>query len=158
MRIKTTELTGPALRVAVAMALGRLDAWIRDETRPGTSIQDVTVYRGDTWTYDTKGMKQYPFIPFHPDLNWSQGGPLIEAEGICLTSETRDHSLWRAQFAYTREVLRLRPLELVQAYCMQRGPTPLIAAMRCLVASKLGDEVDIPDTLLNPDPNGEPQP
>ena len=28
------------------------------------------------------------------------------------------------------------------------GPTPLIAAMRCFVASKLGDEVDVPDELI----------
>jgi hypothetical protein len=28
------------------------------------------------------------------------------------------------------------------------GHTPLIAAMRCYVASKLGDEVEIPDELL----------
>jgi hypothetical protein len=28
------------------------------------------------------------------------------------------------------------------------GPTPLIAAMRCFVASKLGDEVDVPKELL----------
>jgi hypothetical protein len=28
------------------------------------------------------------------------------------------------------------------------GKTPLIAAMRCFVASKLGDEVDIPKELL----------
>jgi hypothetical protein len=27
------------------------------------------------------------------------------------------------------------------------GPTPLIAAMRCYVASKLGDEVEIPSEL-----------
>jgi len=29
------------------------------------------------------------------------------------------------------------------------GPTPLIAAMRCFVASKVGDEVEIPDILCN---------
>lgn len=28
------------------------------------------------------------------------------------------------------------------------GPTPLIAAMRCFVASKLGDEVEIPEELV----------
>ena len=28
------------------------------------------------------------------------------------------------------------------------GPTPLIAAMRYLIASKLGDEVEVPDELL----------
>jgi hypothetical protein len=30
-----------------------------------------------------------------------------------------------------------------------RGPTPLIAAMRCYVASVLGDEVEVPDSLTN---------
>jgi len=29
----------------------------------------------------------------------------------------------------------------------QDGPTPLIAAMRCYVASKLGEEVDVPEEL-----------
>jgi hypothetical protein len=27
------------------------------------------------------------------------------------------------------------------------GPTPLVAAMRCYCASKLGDEVDVPEEL-----------
>jgi hypothetical protein len=33
--------------------------------------------------------------------------------------------------------------------CINRssGPTPLIAAMRCYVASKLGDEIEIPENL-----------
>ena len=31
----------------------------------------------------------------------------------------------------------------------ERGPTKLIAAMRCYVASKLGDEVDVPEELLS---------
>jgi hypothetical protein len=30
---------------------------------------------------------------------------------------------------------------------MNEAPTPLIAAMRCYVASKLGDEVDVPEEL-----------
>jgi hypothetical protein len=29
----------------------------------------------------------------------------------------------------------------------EEGPTPLIAAMRCYVASKLGDYIDIPEEL-----------
>jgi len=29
----------------------------------------------------------------------------------------------------------------------QSGPTPLIAAMRCYVASKLGDEIKLPEEL-----------
>ena len=31
------------------------------------------------------------------------------------------------------------------------GPTPLIAAMRCYVASKLGADVDLPEGLCSPD-------
>jgi hypothetical protein len=27
------------------------------------------------------------------------------------------------------------------------GPTPLIAAMRCYVASKMGDEIELPEEL-----------
>jgi len=30
----------------------------------------------------------------------------------------------------------------------QQGYTPLIAAMRCYVASKLGDDINIPEELL----------
>jgi hypothetical protein len=61
--------------------------------------------------------------------DWAQGGPIIEREGITLTHQAFD---WSAQtdddlFAY--------------------GPTPLIAAMRCYVASKLGDDVEIPEEL-----------
>jgi hypothetical protein len=29
----------------------------------------------------------------------------------------------------------------------QKGPTPLIAAMRCYVTLKLGDEVEVPEEL-----------
>jgi hypothetical protein len=31
---------------------------------------------------------------------------------------------------------------------IEHGPTPLIAAMRCYIASKMGDEVKVPDELL----------
>jgi hypothetical protein len=63
--------------------------------------------------------------------NWAQGGPIIEREGLTLTHQA---SQWAAQtdddvFAY--------------------GPTPLIAAMRCYVASQLGDTVDVPEELIN---------
>jgi hypothetical protein len=32
-----------------------------------------------------------------------------------------------------------------------QGPTPLIAAMRCYVASKLGEEIDVPNELTGED-------
>ena len=65
--------------------------------------------------------------------SWEMGGPIIEREAI----ETAIYSdQWQAT------------MHLDNGSIYERGPTPLIAAMRCYVASKLGDEVDIPDQLM----------
>ena len=63
--------------------------------------------------------------------NWAQGGPIIEREKISVQAL---NDRWDA-------VKTLIPF--IACY----GPTPLIAAMRCYVASKLGDEVEIPQEL-----------
>ena len=73
---------------------------------------------------------------WRPSTNWTQGGPIIEREGITV-SKTR-HGFWESH---------LRTYDERESY--QTGPTPLIAAMRCYVASKLGDTVEIPKELLN---------
>jgi hypothetical protein len=62
---------------------------------------------------------------FIPTIKWAQGGPIIEREGIALLPG------WIAE----------RP------GLNGQGDTPLIAAMRCYVASKLGDTVDVPEEL-----------
>ena len=64
---------------------------------------------------------------YKPSTDWAQGGPIIEREGIALIPG------WTAE----------RP-----GYSAD-GDTPLIAAMRCYVASKLGDDVDVPAELIN---------
>jgi len=62
--------------------------------------------------------------------DWAEGGPIIERERIDVLYE---HDLrWIAV-----------PQKGIESY----GPTPLIAAMRCYVASVLGDTVDIPEEL-----------
>lgn len=69
---------------------------------------------------------------FTPSTNWSQGGPIIEREKIAADwSEEND---WCAS-------CDTNPTRIFSA------ATPLIAAMRCYVASKLGDEVQIPAEL-----------
>ena len=68
-----------------------------------------------------------------PSTDWSQGGPIIEREKITL-DPFDDSPNWCATI----------PGYMYRVY----GHTPLIAAMRCLVASKLGDEVEIPKELL----------
>ena len=108
--MKTSELTGAALDWAVAKCEGTLGHYVQPNEKRGTTKWETTP---STRRYST---------------DWSQGGPIIEREGLTLTHQ----AIWGAQtdddlFAY--------------------GPTPLIAAMRCYVASKLGDEVEIPKEL-----------
>lgn len=65
--------------------------------------------------------------------NWDQGGPIIEREKIGLTYSD-SIPCWYATSQQGKRFLRL-------------GETPLIAAMRCHVASNMGDEVNIPEEL-----------
>jgi hypothetical protein len=71
----------------------------------------------------------------HYSTDWAQGGPIIERD-IAKVERFSD-ALWEAT-AYTKDAQDI----------VQSGPTPLTAAMRCYVASKLGDEVEVPDELL----------
>ena len=67
---------------------------------------------------------------WQPSELWEQGGPIIERERIELE---HDGAIWWAR---------------IKADDDFDGTTPLIAAMRCYVAMKLGDTVDIPAELL----------
>lgn len=77
---------------------------------------------------------------FEPSTDWSQGGPIIEREGISLLYlyVTDDPFRWAAT-----QKPNIRKVKPDSVY----GPTLLVAAMRCYVASKLGDEVEIPEEL-----------
>ena len=68
---------------------------------------------------------------YHPSTDWAQGGPIIEREEIRLTPPLAGETDWLAACGNPDVA----------------GPTPLIAAMRCYVASKLGDEVNVPEEL-----------
>ena len=74
---------------------------------------------------------------FNPSSNWEQGGPIIEREHISphwVLSGPQIPGCWSAHIPGGNGR-------------MLYGPTPLIAAMRCYVASKLGDEIEIPKEL-----------
>ncbi len=75
-------------------------------------------------------------VPFSTD--WAQGGPLIEREWIELTLNTDPGGgEWVAQIAD----------DVPDGYHSASGPTPLIAAMRCYVTFKLGDEIEVPKEI-----------
>lgn len=63
--------------------------------------------------------------------DWAQGGPIIEREKIQIKENGHGH--WFAKIGKGK---------------WMRGLTPLIAAMRCYVASQFGDTVDVPSELM----------
>jgi hypothetical protein len=130
MKIKTAHLIGPTLDWAVASCMGN-----------GIDLDDPD----EPWlTVD--GLCEKPLHKYTPSTDWSQGGPIIEREGIEIYVRNWSPSPgcrppgkceWSARFWYVR-----------QTECKQFGPTPLIAAMRCYVVSRFGYEVEIPEELL----------
>lgn len=141
--MKVNELTGAALDWAVAKCEGYFDEqpeyWV---TAAGAKhfldMHEAKVH----WTY--------------PSTDWAEGGPIIEREGIGVLFDggsACSKPSWFAtpddqstQSSYEGE--QFDPSFMVDESAGVRGPTPLIAAMRCYVASKLGDEIEIPEELL----------
>lgn len=80
---------------------------------------------------------------YNYSTDWSQGGPLIEREEISVIVD-RDR-VFDAEEPVERWYATL-PM-ICDAEYTEYGPTPLIAAMRCFVVSRLGDEVEVPDEL-----------
>lgn len=117
--MKTSELTGVALDWAVARC--NVDTVERHNTG--------RMYLVDRPWADKSRIKW--IAEYSPSKHWAQGGPIIEREGVSLT-QFSDYPQWTAKHPHS--------------ICYD-GTTPLIAAMRCYVASRLGEEVDIPDEL-----------
>ena len=116
--MKTSELIGPTLDWAVAKCEGA-----------------VLSQSSFTFQIQEYGCLQRPHLGnWKPSTDWAQGGPIIEREEIGF-AKYGPQSTWKAVIG---ETPRGKP---------QYGPTPLIAAMRCYVASKLGDVVEIPEEL-----------
>jgi hypothetical protein len=74
--------------------------------------------------------------PHFYSTDWALAGPIIEREGITVAPD--DVAPWCAF------IDRGTAEDVIYS-----GTTPLIAAMRCYVASKLGDEVEVPEELLS---------
>tara|TARA_R110000868_G_scaffold204772_2_gene452930 strand:+ start:443 stop:865 length:423 start_codon:yes stop_codon:yes gene_type:complete len=139
--MKTNELTDIALDWAVAKCEGRKMQrnpmgpqsgpgwWIWEETPSGLGgiFLDKSIYMEIGPRVHPKTRQSTE--KFSPSIDWAQGGPIIE-----------------------RELLLLRPYGLSWECSMGginwfKGTAPLIAAMRCYVASKLGDDVELPEGL-----------
>lgn len=157
MLVKVSELTGAALDYAVAKCEG------------GTNFHYDTV--ATYWiTIDGKARalakgwsRSQSFIP---STSWEHGGPIIERENISIIRCDDDYAtdskgyctneriqVWAASIGQNN--LQYSSFyqdsdgqyEIVEDDCIY-GPTPLIAAMRCYVAAKLREEIEIPEELI----------
>lgn len=125
MKIKTSELIGPALDWAVAKAEGE------------RVLKHITFNHESTHPLVIGGVQVYA-----PSITPSLGLEIIERELICLDAGDGSYpepQRWSAWLARNAPVLH------ASEECT--GPTALIAAMRAYVLHKLGDEVEVPDEL-----------
>ena len=162
-KIKTSELTDTALDWAVAKAKGKTLRFFDDfyrERGEALGYDPVKVNQHLSWELlkgkhveiidsftqpqfgDPEPIKKAVSIANY-SIDWSQGGPIIEREIGNLWKhnkvDKREPDVWTAA-AYHKA-----PDGTLLYY--EDGPTPLIAAMRCYVASKLGNTVDVPEEL-----------
>jgi hypothetical protein len=122
MKIKTAELSGKALCYSVCMIEMPHLVW-------GETI-------GIHYASDQIVVPELPSPAcYTPFLGWEEVGPIIERESIDIIRDPNGTAGWGARTYRDRKAL------------WSYGPTPIIAAMRCYVASKLGDEVEIPEDL-----------
>lgn len=118
--MKTSELIGPALNWATSEAQD-----LNYEVYEGRVLTGSTIIDPEGLGWDEE---------YDPATDWSQAGPIIDREKIRTQPSLDAPDIWLAQQGFG-----------TGKYCY--GPTLLIAAMRCFVASKLGDDVEIPEEL-----------
>lgn len=80
---------------------------------------------------------RFEYRLYSPSTDWSQGGPIIERERIALLMY--DYFWMATMDDWTTAH--------IDAPWVKQGPTPLIAAMRCYVASISGDRIEIPEEV-----------
>ena len=126
--LKTSDLEGAALDWAVATAQGRKEIKIFAATRPSDKGRIDVRFNPDPRAATAR---------FDPSSDWSFAGPIIEKAGILCGPSPFPHGKFAACIGN----------EWDTGEWTQTGETLHEAAMRCFVASKLGLEVDIPESL-----------
>lgn len=125
MKIKTSELNGAALDWAVAKCEGLVAEH---------GLTELQIFYGAR----AGGCHRYATDP-------AQAHPIMEREITKLFKNVG--GTFSAQIRHEGD----HPLvshKVLQGWTNASGPTMLVAAMRCYVASKLGDEIDVPEELL----------
>ena len=110
---------------------------IKTSELQGTAL-DWAVAKCERVEFTYEDHPHHEMFDMHYSTNWAKGGPIIMREGV---------GIWMYPWNEWGEPEIVWYAEDKNGDHVQTAPTPLIAAMRCYVKSKLGDEVEIPDEL-----------
>lgn len=131
------------MKVKVSNATGKALDWMVANAEGATGLHFDTCA---TWWFTLDGKDRCLSSGwsasqcYYPSTNWAHGGLILTRERI---SRTIDHSgLW---VAYWTDGVR-RGDEVKE--WMQCDRSELIAGLRCYVTSKLGDEVEVPEGVM----------
>lgn len=148
MKIGVPEASGRVLDYLVAVALGwRFYHWhLNDGAWQCWAEKLDDQGRGPAGYFPVDDRMQF-------SVNPAAGQPVLEAEGVGLRAVRRPgHSmdgLWLAAYDHGNTgsmVQWVKRKDWHKHYF--EGPTMLIAGLRCVVAKRLGNEVDVPEELL----------
>ena len=131
MRVKTDELSGLHLDVAVAISIGG------KITRP----QDAQVYLNGMHQLCGEDNKRYSRYVFSPSSSWGDCGELMESLSI---------SCYQSSDPATGKVYHWVGVNESGHPTKRRGMTaenPRVAICRAIVYSKFGSEIELPDEL-----------
>ena len=164
--VNASDLIGPALDWAVATCEGFSVGVFTVDEQWARFIEGATVEELEKHAEEYAGIKaglKPELCKVHVDgyrsaldarawrfdEDWSKGGPIIEREGINFFRHNKLDALapwvWCAHKVVSRPNMEGGVNMVALAI---DGPTPLVAAMRCYVASKLGDKINVPKELI----------
>lgn len=127
MKIETSNLEGMALCYAICMI--RMPHLVWGET--------IGIHHASNQIVVPELPEPQCYSPFS---DWAMFGPIMEQESVSLTDQhgCRGMERWLASLTLPND----------NGLVMEWGPTQLVAARRCYVASQMGDLVDVPAELL----------
>lgn len=129
MLVKTSDLIGPALDWAVAQIDGVKTLMMAP--RKGEPKKPFALFGSLALSVGGDDESSYA-----PSTCWHCGGPLIEEHAWALPYRaTHRHHLGAFEAC-------------TPGGFPHNGPTPLIAACRAIVAALMGDQIDVPDELM----------
>ena len=134
--MKTSELYGAALDWAVAKCEGV--SVLVESCDNGLSYFTMCAVE------NVEGLQDC--YDYRPSTDWAQGGPIMVREDIIYRKYHKPDSPAHGTF-YAMVHRDSGAIVLWRKDRASLGPTPLIAAMRCYVACKLDNQIELPKGL-----------